>query len=345
MTLRIGVLAASRIAQPALIDPAGLVDGVELTAVAARDLERAREAAERWGLAHAYGSYAELVASTEVDAVYLGTPAALHREWAIAAIEAGKHVLCEKPFAANASDAQEIADAADASDRVVMEAYHWRYHPFAGMIRAALDSGVLGELRRAEARFNIPTGQIPRSDIRWDLSLGGGSLMDLGCYSVQWVRFALGTDLVVVDAAATCPVPDVDATMRAELRWASGATGSIESSMEADGPRVVADLVVQGELGTLDRGQPPRATVGSAPGHRDRRRSNRDDARYLRDVLPPAGGVQRCGGPRRAVPDHRRGRGGHDADHRRLLPGRRPPGAPSTPVTLRPERLAGATSG
>ncbi|HEY8094434.1 MAG TPA: Gfo/Idh/MocA family oxidoreductase [Acidimicrobiales bacterium] len=264
MTLRIGVLAASRIAQPALIDPAGLVDGVELTAVAARDLERARDAAERWGLAHAYGSYGELIASPEVDAVYIGTPAALHREWAIAAIAAGKHVLCEKPFAANAADAQEIADAAAASDRVVMEAYHWRYHPFAGMIRAALDSGVLGPLQRAEARFNIPTGRISRSDIRWNLSLGGGGLMDLGCYSVQWVRFALGTDVVVVEATADCPVPDVDGTMRAELRWASGTTGSIESSMEADGTAVVADLVVHGERGTLTANNPLAPQSGAS---------------------------------------------------------------------------------
>ena len=158
MTIRLGLVAASRIAVKAVIEPLAEVDGVELAAVGARDLSRAREAADRWGAPHAYGSYAELVESAEVDAVYIGTPAALHREWAIAAIEAGKHVLCEKPFAANADDARLVADAARAGDVVVMEAFHWRYHPYARQIRDVIESGVLGRIDRIDAAFDIPDG-------------------------------------------------------------------------------------------------------------------------------------------------------------------------------------------
>jgi predicted dehydrogenase len=251
MTVRLGLVAASRIADLAVIQPVADVEGVEVTAVGARDLERAQEAATRWGLAHAYGSYAELIASEHVSAVYIGTPASMHREWAIAAIEAGKHVLCEKPFAANADDARLIADAARAGDVVVMEAFHWRYHPYADQIRSVLDSGVLGRIDRIEAVFDIPDGAIGRDDIRWDLAIGGGATMDLGCYSIQWVRFAAGADPDVVSAEAICPVVGVDGELTAELRWPSGVTGSVRSSMIADGDRVVAYLRVTGELGTM----------------------------------------------------------------------------------------------
>jgi predicted dehydrogenase len=251
MTLRLGLVAASRIAERAIIEPLAQVDGVELTAVAARDLDRAREAAARWGAAVALDSYAELVSSDAVDAVYIGTPASLHREWAIAAIEAGKHVLCEKPFAANADDARMIADAARSGEVVVMEAFHWRYHPYAQQIRDVLDSGVLGRVDRIDAAFDIPDGVIPRGDIRWDLPLGGGATMDLGCYAIQWVRFAAQSDPDVVDAEAVCPVEGIDGSLGAELRWPSGVTGSVHSSMIAPGDSVEAWLRVSGEHGTL----------------------------------------------------------------------------------------------
>lgn len=261
MTLRLGLVAASRIAETAIIDPLAHVDGVELAAVAARDLDRAQAAAERWGASRAFGSYDDLIASDDVDAVYIGTPAALHRHWAIAAIEAGKHVLCEKPFAANADDARLIADAAHGSDVVVMEAFHWRYHPFAQQIRDVLDSGALGRIDRIDAAFDIPDGRIGRDDIRWNLPLGGGATMDLGCYSIQWARFAAGADPDVMGAEAVCPVDGVDGSLAAELRWPSGVTGRVHSSMIAPGDTVEAWLRVAGEHGTMT------ATNPLAPQH------------------------------------------------------------------------------
>jgi predicted dehydrogenase len=262
--IRIGLLAASRIATEAVVEPALLVDGVDVTAVAARDLGRAREAATRWNVPTAYGSYAELVASDEVDAIYIGTPASLHREWAIAAIEAGKHVLCEKPFAANAEDAHRIADAAAASDVVVMEAFHWRYHPYAEQIRRIANSGVLGQIRRIEATFDIVDGFIPRDDIRWDLAIGGGATMDLGCYPIQWVRFLAGGDPEVVSAEAVCPVPGIDGSLVAELRWPSGITGQIESSMIAKGEEFSTWITVRGDAGTLKATGPLAGMIATA---------------------------------------------------------------------------------
>ena len=256
MPVRLGLIAASRIAKPAVVDPAAGVDGVELVAVAARDLDRARRAADEWKIPTAFGSYGELIESPDVDAVYIGTPASYHRQPAIAAIEAGKHVLCEKPFAANADDARAIADAARASDVVVMEAFHWRYHPYVPQIRSVLDSGVLGRIDRIEAVFDIPDGRIGRDDIRWNLAIGGGATMDLGCYSIQWARFAAGSDPEVVSAEAVCPVPGVDGSLVAELRWPSGVTGSVGSSMIATSDAVVAYLHVIGELGTMRASNP-----------------------------------------------------------------------------------------
>lgn len=264
MTVRLGLVAASRIAVAAVVEPVGEVDGVDLTAVAARDLGRAQESAAEWGADRAYGSYEELIADPDVDAVYIGTPASLHREWAIAAIEAGKHVLCEKPFAANADDARLIADAANASDVVVMEAFHWRYHPYAAQIREVLDSGVLGRIDRIDAVFDIPEGRIDRDDIRWNLSLGGGATMDLGCYPIQWVRFAAAADPDVVSASAVCPVEGIDASLTAELRWPSGVTGSISSSMISDGDQLVASLTVTGERGTMLAKNPLAPQMGNA---------------------------------------------------------------------------------
>ncbi len=248
-----------------MIEPVAIVDGVELAAVAARDLERAEAAALRWGCAQAFGSYRELVECADVDAVYIATPASLHREWAIAAIEAGKHVLCEKPFAANAGDAQLIADAANASDVVVMEAYHWRYHPYVAQMREVIDSGDLGSISRVEATFDIQLGEIPRDDIRWDLSIGGGSTMDLGCYSIQWARWAVGADPEVVSATADVPVAGIDATLTAELRWPNGVTGSVSSTMVAEGIEgMVAWLRVIGDRGTMMATNPLAPQFGGA---------------------------------------------------------------------------------
>jgi predicted dehydrogenase len=263
MTIRLGLVAASRIAQKAVVDPVADVDGVELAAVAARELGRAREAADRWGAPLAFGSYDELIASDEVDAVYIATPASLHREPAVAAIAAGKHVLCEKPFAANADDARLIADAAESGDVVVMEAFHWRYHPYADQIRRTIDSGALGRIDRIEAVFDVADGRIPRDDIRWDRSIGGGATMDLGCYPIQWARFAAQADPDVVSATAVCPVDGVDGSLGAELSWPSGVTGHVHSSMIAEGDGAIW-LKVIGASGTMTATNPLAPQNGGA---------------------------------------------------------------------------------
>ncbi|MDX1450804.1 MAG: Gfo/Idh/MocA family oxidoreductase, partial [Acidimicrobiia bacterium] len=243
--MRLGLLAASRIAEAAVVSPARELDRIELVAVAARDRDRAEQAAQRWEIPQAFGSYEEMLGSGQLDAVYIGTPAALHRPWVERALAHDLHVLCEKPFASNADDAHRAMAAARESDRVVMEAFHWRYHPLVAQMQAVLDR--LGPVRRVEAWFDVEEGRIPPDDIRWDFRLGGGSTMDLGCYCIAWVRWAVGAEPTVVAARAEATPDGVDASLEADLRWSDGAVGTIRSSMAA--PRRGSGLVVEADLG------------------------------------------------------------------------------------------------
>lgn len=249
--MRLGLLAAARITTRAVVEPAGLIDDVTLAAVGTRSLDRARECANEWDVPVAYGSYDELLADDSLDAVYIATPAALHKHNTLAALEAGKHVLCEKPFASNAGEARDMVAAGEASGRILMEAFHWRYHPYPQQIRAAVDSGAIGDVQSVEGVFNLPSTVIPPGDIRWDLSLGGGALMDLGCYPMQWVRWFTGLEPIVVGAEARCPVAEVDGWLRADLAWDDGTTGAIECSMIEPDDGLDIRLTIVGSRGTI----------------------------------------------------------------------------------------------
>lgn len=225
MSIRIGVLGAARIAPAAVIRPAaGMVDA-DVVAVAARQQDRARRFADRHHVLRAYGSYAELLADPVVDAVYIALPNGLHGRWSLAALQAGKHVLCEKPFTANAEEAATIVEAGRRTGLIVMEAFHYRYHALAARMLQIVNSGELGQVRRLEAWLGIP--MVPGSDIRWNAELAGGALMDTGCYAIHLVRTLAGAEPTVVSATARVRKPGVDRLLRAELQFPDGRTGSI----------------------------------------------------------------------------------------------------------------------
>lgn len=250
--MRLGLLAAARITTPAVVEPARLIDGVEVAALAARSAGRAAQRAAEWDVPTVHSSYEELIADDSLDAIYIATPAALHHRWTLAALRAGKHVLCEKPFSANATEAREMVAAARAAGLVLMEAYHWRYHPLVDRLRELLDEGRIGAVTDVHGSFCLPDGHIGPDDIRWLLPLGGGALMDLGCYPLQWARWVVGAEPEVIAAAAECPVPDVDGRFEAQLSWELGdrtVTGSIVCSMIA--PELDIHLLVTGEAGSI----------------------------------------------------------------------------------------------
>jgi predicted dehydrogenase len=227
VTLRIGCLGAAAIAPNAVVKPSHLVDEVSLTAVAARDPERARAFAGKHGIPRVLTSYDELLADPDIDAVYNPLPNGLHKEWTLKALAAGKHVLCEKPFASNAVEAQEMADAAKASGLVLMEAFHYRYHPLAARMREAV--GQLGTIRSVSAKLCFPLPK--KSDIRWDYDLAGGAMMDAGVYPLTCVRSLGPSEPTVVSAKAKLRSPKVDRAMSVELAFDDGATGRVECSM------------------------------------------------------------------------------------------------------------------
>jgi predicted dehydrogenase len=225
--MRIGVLGAARIAPPALIRPARSVPEVTVAAIAARDRGRAEAFAARHRIPTVHDGYAELIADPDLDAVYVPLPNSRHAEWTLAALDAGKHVLCEKPLTANADEAGRIAEAAERSGLVVMEAFHYRYHP---LVARVLDLvGTIGPLRHVETRLCFP---LPRfGDIRYDYSLGGGAMMDAGCYAVHFLRVLGGEQPKVVAAHAKLRSPQVDRYLSASFEFPSGATGQATASM------------------------------------------------------------------------------------------------------------------
>jgi predicted dehydrogenase len=228
-TVRVGVLGAARITPGAMIRPARTSGEVEVVAIAARDRSRADAFAAKHGVPQVFDSYSELLADPEIDAVYNPLPNGLHAEWTIAALEAGKHVLCEKPFTANAEEAEAVAAVATRTGLVVMEAFHYRYHPLAQRMREIVESGELGTIERIDTALCFP---LPRfSDIRYQYDLAGGATMDVGSYTVHIARLLGGEEPTVVSAVAKLHNPDVDRAMRAELSFPAGHTAGVQCSM------------------------------------------------------------------------------------------------------------------
>ncbi|HUB23086.1 MAG TPA: Gfo/Idh/MocA family oxidoreductase [Streptosporangiaceae bacterium] len=240
--LRIGVLGTAQISTTALLGPAASVPEVTVAAVAARDPSRAEAYARQHGIPGAYGSYEALLADPGIDAVYNPLPNSLHGPWTMRAIAAGKHVLCEKPLTSNAEEAEQVAEAAEASGLVVMEAMHYRYHPLIRRLREVV--GELGPVRLIQCWTSFVISD--ESDIRYDYDLGGGALMDGGCYALDCLRL-LGPGEPDVTAALADPyqpfpgwVPDrpgaaADRAMAVRLAFPGDATGWFESSFTLDG--------------------------------------------------------------------------------------------------------------
>jgi predicted dehydrogenase len=257
--LRFGILGAAKIVPNALIKPAAGSERTEVVAIAARDPGRARAFAEEHGIAQVDASYEALICNPDVDAVYNPLPASLHAEWTLKALEQGKHVLCEKPFAANASEAERMVAAAEETGLVLLEAFHYRYHPLAGRILEVVASGVLGDLHRVEAAFCVA---IPDPEnIRYDLSLGGGATMDLGCYPIHWCRLVAGTEPALLRAEAREGPSGIDVTMTAELRFPEDVHCEVHCSMAADAG-FQAFLQVTGSKGALRADNPIAPHLG-----------------------------------------------------------------------------------
>ncbi|MET0450152.1 MAG: Gfo/Idh/MocA family oxidoreductase [Aeromicrobium sp.] len=250
--LRIGLLGAARISVGSVIAPAHRGDH-RLVVVAARDVDRAEAYAAEHGIERVAATYDDVIADPDVELVYNPLANSLHAPWNIKALRAGKHVLSEKPFAANGVEARRVAEVARQSDGVVMEAFHYAMHPVMQRVLEIVASGEIGEVRHIGSTMVIPAPA--DDDLRWSFELAGGAMMDLGCYSLHAMRLlgaAAGGEPVVRSAIGgeRTGHPGVDEWIRAELDYPAGATGSLLTHMA--GPDVVMTLTVVGSTGRVE---------------------------------------------------------------------------------------------
>jgi xylose dehydrogenase (NAD/NADP) len=228
--LRWGILGTARIADGGVIPAIRASRNAQVQAIASRDLARAKVVAAKHEIAQAYGSYQELLDDPAIEAVYIPLPTPLHAPWALRALEHGKAVLVEKPFALDAEEAARVVTAAAQRHLVVGEAFMYRFHPMTRRMIELVRSGAVGRPRLVRSSFTVDIKE--RSDIRWQADTGGGALRDLGCYCVGISRALLDEEPTAVAALAEW-TPEVDASFAGSMRFPSGALASFVCSLQA----------------------------------------------------------------------------------------------------------------
>ncbi len=245
--LRIGILGAAKVAWYAAILPSWFVPEVRITSIAARDPKRAKRFAALWRIPRIHQTYESMLADPEIDAIYNPLPNGLHAEWTVKALRAGKHVLCEKPFASNANEAMQMARAAEESGKVLSEAFAYRNHPLTMRMKEIV-TNELGAIQHIEARFCFML--LNPSNVRWRYDLGGGALMDAGCYPLSMLRYLMGEEPKVLSAKSRVTRPQVDSRTEARLEFPSGAQAHVVCDMLS--PRMFDSFLhVQGTAGEM----------------------------------------------------------------------------------------------
>jgi predicted dehydrogenase len=224
----LGLLSTARI-NDAILTGAAPSPDVDIVAVGSRDGARAHAYARKHGIPRAHGSYDDLVADADVDAVYISLPNSLHAEWTLRSLEAGKHVLCEKPFSRRPDDVERAFDAADTAGLVLMEAFMYRHHPQTKKLRELVRGGSIGELQTIRSTFEVRLED--PADVRHDPALDGGSLMDLGCYCVSVSRLLAG-EPELVEGSQRLGQTGVDLGFSGTLRFAGGVEASFDCAFD-----------------------------------------------------------------------------------------------------------------
>jgi D-xylose 1-dehydrogenase (NADP+, D-xylono-1,5-lactone-forming) len=250
--LRLGIMGAARIALGGIIPAANRTEKVEVAAIATRGGKKAREVRQLAPEADLFEDYDSLLANPDVEAVYIPLPNSMHVEWTLEAIEVGKHVLCEKPFALEAAEAERAIEAAQKSGLALMEGFMFRLHPQTFRLRELLLTSAVGEVRQVVAEFGHRLDD--PEDVRGIGSLGGGSLGDVGCYCVSALRLAFGTEPRRAAAFARFD-EGADRELAGVLEFDSG-TGLLSSSISSARRE---RLEIVGTEGTISLDAPFRA--------------------------------------------------------------------------------------
>lgn len=259
MTIRFGTLGAALITPRALVYPCIDERRAAIIAVGARDRTRAAAFAHHHQIPLVLDGYADVVEHPKVTAVYVPLHIPAHCEWTIRALRAGKHVLCEKSFASNAAEAGAMAAVGRETGLVLMDAFHYRYHPVFHRAREIYLSGELGEIREIDAAFHIPVTD-PAS-IRMNYALGGGVTMDIGCYPISWVRHITGAEPEQIEARAEVGPEHVDVRLCSTMTFGDGVTATTSGDMRRDA-RFAAYLTVTGSNGAMHVSNPLVPQIG-----------------------------------------------------------------------------------
>jgi predicted dehydrogenase len=247
--IRIGILGTASVARYALIAPARSRSDCKVIAVASRDASRAASYASKNGIPRSFGTYEGLLGDPQIDVIYVALPNHMHAEWSIRAMEAGKHVLCEKPMASNADEARRMLEVSSRTGKILMEALHSTHHPLYARLRDIIRSGELGELSKVRVDF---CSLLPfRNNIRFKYELAGGANMDLGCYSVQLIRYVLGEELEVERSSARLTAPEVDGRIDAVMKSTSGIDVEVACSLIEMPWNIRMKIEVTGDKGVL----------------------------------------------------------------------------------------------
>jgi predicted dehydrogenase len=245
--LRWGVLSTADIARKKVIPGIRRADRCRITAIASRDLARAQAAAAEAGIPTVHGSYEALLADPEVDAVYIPLPNHLHAEWTIAAARAGKHVLCEKPLAMTAADAERMIEVAEAEGVRLMEAFMYRHHPSWLAVVDLVRSGRIGRLVAVQSWFSYYNDD--PTNIRNIRQIGGGALYDIGCYNVNLSRLLFGAEPTRVEASIVRDATSgVDVVTSGLLEFEGGGTATFTCTIRAEDDQRVDIYGTEGRI-------------------------------------------------------------------------------------------------
>lgn len=257
--VRWGILACGTIAK-AFADAVNATETSQLVAVAARDLTRAQAFGKEYGAARAYGSYEELIADPEVEAIYIATLHPFHLEWMVHALQAGKHVICEKPITMNLREAKRAQQVAKDNCCLLREAFMYRHHPQTQQVVDLVESGVIGKVRMIEASFCYNSGIQPESRLQAK-ELGGGGILDIGCYSMSFCRLIAGRaqDRLFAEPIELQAVGHLDPQLQTDMwttaimRFEGDITGKASAALRVDAGRLA---MIYGENGRIEVSNP-----------------------------------------------------------------------------------------
>jgi predicted dehydrogenase len=225
-----GLLSTARINR-ALIKPLNASKRTRLLAVASRSISSAEAYAREWNIPRAHGSYEALLADPEIDVIYNSLPNHLHAEWTIKALRAGKHVLCEKPFALTLAEVDAMSQAARETGKVLEEAFMYRHHAQTLKVKEIVDSGVLGKLQLIKGAFTFTLTR--EGDIRSKKETGGGSIWDVGCYPISYTRMIVGAEPVEVFGWQVTGPGGTDESFIGQMRFENGIHAQFDSGLKS----------------------------------------------------------------------------------------------------------------